>query len=313
MHTASRNNTRNWTLELRFPIYSSEDHGGLINLLNGSHYPGSNPLLLHPAKGQRFWWATFANALHASWWSHLNSTTAKDPDFIKSLCQEVIAHDNQRNGFSQFLVDANNAAPTCYYEAASQNLGGHQYMHNPDNFGYLEFANGIFGNECKNVQWLARFVLAQIYQAQVQYLTNPRRGNGAYTSSLAKLLYHSNSRPSVCTIDNACNSSVLSAAAEVLDISIVADDHRKTGPCAQYAIGNSQSSYWTGGPCFTATVSYTVQSMWDPQRARHIVGSINEARFLHFEENIGQRWDEEESSWLCLERVYVLGKSTYYI
>ena len=26
----------------------------------------------------------------------------------------------------RFLLDANNAAPTCYYEAASQNLGGHQ-------------------------------------------------------------------------------------------------------------------------------------------------------------------------------------------
>merc|ERR1712110_791141 len=104
----------------------------------------------------------------------------------------------KRNGFSQFLVDANNAAPTCYYEAASQHLGGHQYMHNPDNFGYLQFSTR--GDKlCRNVQWLGRFVLAQIYQAEVQYLMSANLGNGTYTASVAELL-----APSVCTIANAC-------------------------------------------------------------------------------------------------------------
>merc|ERR1719453_803311 len=106
---------------------------------------------------------------------------------IKSLCQEVVTSDEKRHGFTQFLVDANNAAPTCYYEAASQNLGGHQYMHNPDSFGYLQFSPQ--GDKmCRNVQWLARFILAQIYQAEVQYLTNTALGNGSYTPSLKKLL-----------------------------------------------------------------------------------------------------------------------------
>jgi hypothetical protein len=99
MHSVARNNTQNWTLEIRFPILSSHDHGGLINLVPGSHYPGTDPRLLHPEKGQKFWWATFANALHAPWWSSLNSSTTKQPELIKSLCQETISYDTKRNGF----------------------------------------------------------------------------------------------------------------------------------------------------------------------------------------------------------------------
>ena len=74
---------------------------------------------------------------------YLNFFLKQEPDYIKARCRGVIDEDNETNGYSQFLVDANNAAPTCYYEAASQNLAGHQYMHNPDVYGYLEFAAGF--------------------------------------------------------------------------------------------------------------------------------------------------------------------------
>merc|ERR1719188_381994 len=90
MQTATAHDMENWTLEIRFPIMSTSEHGGLINMGPGAHYPGTNPHNLHPGRGQKFWWATFANALHAPWWRTLNSTTTKQPAVIKSLCQEVL-------------------------------------------------------------------------------------------------------------------------------------------------------------------------------------------------------------------------------
>ena len=41
-----------------------------------------------------------------------------------------------------------------------------RYMHNPDAFGYLQFAPFGSTEPCRNVFWLARFVLAQVYQAE---------------------------------------------------------------------------------------------------------------------------------------------------
>jgi hypothetical protein len=39
-------------------------------------------------------------------------------------------------------------------------------MHNPDVFGYLQFAEAPKMESCRNVFWLSRFVLAQLYQAE---------------------------------------------------------------------------------------------------------------------------------------------------
>ncbi|CAE7249136.1 CODM, partial [Symbiodinium pilosum] len=153
MLSATTSTSLGWRLEIRFPILSSREHGGLLNRPSSQHLPDVPVESLHPARGQRFWWATFANALHANWWSKLTAADTKHPEFIKWLCEQVIRDDQQRYGFSQFLVDANNAAPTCYYEASSQNLGGHQYMHNPDQFGYLQFAE-VAASHCSNVYWL---------------------------------------------------------------------------------------------------------------------------------------------------------------
>jgi len=307
MQTATKNNTDSWTLEIRFPIYSTDDHGGLINLHPGAYYPGTDPTLLHPEKGQRFWATTFANALHAPWWSKLNATTTKEPQMIKSLCEKVIDADIKANGgFTQFLLDANNAAPTCYYEAASQNLGGHQYMHNPDYFGYFQFTEHD-SKSCKNVQWLGRFVLAQLYQAQVQFLTGPQWGNGSYSASLSKLMSES-----VCTIDNGCNSTALSLVASRVKITVTAEEGKKSGNCPRYAVGTWQTSDWTGGPCFTVSVAYSIRSKRDPSKTIQIHGVVNEARLIKFTPDVGQKWNEPDSDWLCLDDV-VLGDDLVYI
>merc|ERR1712190_274980 len=282
-------------------IFSSSEHGGLINLLPGTHYPGTKPELLHPMNGQKFWSVTFANALHASWWSTLNASSTKQPEVIKALCNDIIEADKKRYGFTQLLLDANNAAPTCYYEASSQNLGGHQYMHNPEQFGYFQFSDSANTRKCQNVQWLARFVLAQLYQAEIQYLIDVNTGNGTYTNNLETLLL-----PQICTIDNACNSSALSLLKDEVHIEI-SSQTGKTGQCAQYAVGKWQTPDWTGGPCFNVSVAYTVQSRTDKTKSKRIKGMINEAGHISFDENVGQRTNEPDSSWLCLEEVDVVG------
>lgn len=130
MLAATHNGTDLWSLEVRFPLLSRPGaHGGLINADDPArHYPGTDPFALDPNRGRRYWWATFANALHAPWWHRLDASATKRHGYIQGLCNGTIEHDEAAYGFSQFLVDANNAAPTCYYEAASQHLGGHQYM-----------------------------------------------------------------------------------------------------------------------------------------------------------------------------------------
>ncbi|CAJ1393668.1 unnamed protein product [Effrenium voratum] len=254
---------------------------------------------LHPANGQRFWWATFANALHAPWWRDLTAADTKHPELIKQRCEEVIRADEQRFGFTQFLLDANNAAPTCYYEAASQNLGGHQYMHNPDAFGYLQFAPFGSTEPCRNVFWLARFVLAQVYQAEVQFLMNEHLGNGSFTSNVADLL------GAACTVSNACHSKALLAALSYVDLQIrQKEPGARSGSCVRYAMPGIQNSSWTGGPCFQAFVSYTIQSRRDPAKMRLIQGSIDEARLMSLPD-VGQRWNSKDAGWLCLDEVYV--------
>lgn len=153
---------------------------------------------------------------------------------------------------------------------ASQDLFGHQYMHNPDVFGYLQFAEALDTPRCRNVFWLSRYVLAQLYQAQVHYLLQPELGNGRYAARLSELL-----RPSVCLVRNGCDATALARALRHVDVALRADAGA-AGRCVRYAAAG-QSAFWTGGPCFEAHVSYTVQYRGDASKRRLIRGSINEA------------------------------------
>ena len=86
-----------------------------------------------------------------------------------------------------------------------------------------------------------------------------------------------------------------------------ADESATTGPCAQYAIDSlQQASNYTGGPCFLATATYAVQSKADPSQRRTVVGTVDEARHIAFAQPIGQRWDDDDAQWLCLQQVEVL-------
>lgn len=51
-----------------------------------------------------------------------------------------------------------------------------RYMHNPDVFGYLQFADALkMESTCRNVFWLSRFVLAQLYQAEASMDSMPEQ------------------------------------------------------------------------------------------------------------------------------------------
>merc|ERR1712192_11344 len=211
----------------------------------------------------------------------------------RKKCEGVIASDSEKYGFSQFLIDANNAAATCYYEASSQNLYGHQYMHNPDVYGYFQFAPKAT-NTCGNVQWLARFTLAQIYQAEIQFVIV----NDRYTSSLTELL-----TDSYCKVDDACDMQAMVIVQKYVHIKV---DMGGAHSCAKYATASNSTTDFTGGPCFTATAVYSVQSKADASKSRTVIAKIDEARHINYDVEVGQSWNDVDSDWLCLDSVQVV-------
>ena len=81
-------------------------------------------------------------------------------------------------------------------------------MHNPDTFGFLQFAGPAEADLCGNVEWPARYVLAQVYQAEIAFV----QSQGSYTESLEKLL-----KGGYCTLDNGCSASSLRKVATVYE------------------------------------------------------------------------------------------------
>lgn len=78
-------------------------------------------------------------------------------------------------------------------------------MHNPDTFGFLQFAQERGEALCGNVEWPARYVLAQIYQAEIAYVQTW----GNYTENLWTLLR------GYCTLDNGCSAQSLSKVGSI--------------------------------------------------------------------------------------------------
>ena len=80
-------------------------------------------------------------------------------------------HADTRSPLSQALIEKRGVLLHSSFETLlcalyfATALCPSRYMHNPDQFGYLQFAN-VTAPICRNVCWLARFVLAQIYQAE---------------------------------------------------------------------------------------------------------------------------------------------------
>jgi len=240
MKTATAKVEGGWTLEIAFPLRETNGTGGLLS--GGSDWRRFDPNL-----GTKYWLADFSRAEHPFFTSNAS--------LFAELCPVIRRSQPTLLGADQW---------SCYWEWAWQSLGGHKYMHNPDNFGFLQFTNHQQEKLCGNVEWPARYVLAQIYQAEVAYVQEV----GSYTSQLTTLL-----RDSFCSVTNACNITdlheVLTTYRDVFKVQIDVDNSATR--CVKYGTDKN----YTGGPCFTASVSMQMPGMHVKVR-----GSIKENRYL---------------------------------
>ena len=231
-----------WTLEIAFPLHPKDGKGGLLSAGFGSSLPEK----YDPTHGAKYWSVDFSRAEHPFFTS--NSS------LFGELCPIIQQQQPTLLGTDQW---------SCYWEWVWQSLGGLKYMHNPDRFGFLQFAGPGEEEVCGNVEWPARYVLAQVYQAEVAYVTSM----GRYTSDVWSLI-----RGGYCSIYNGCNSTRLAEAATIYanmyNLRITVDN--KAVSCVKYAT-SSESSNYTGGPCFQAHV---YMPRWQ------VRASIREDRYL---------------------------------
>ncbi|CAJ1427901.1 unnamed protein product, partial [Effrenium voratum] len=240
-----------WTVEIAFPLRPSQGVGGLLSAGHGTYIENADP-----NAGAKFWSVDFSRAEHPFFTSNSSLFGQLCPSIQKT--QPTLLGDDQWS---------------CYWEWVWQDLGGHRYMHNPDTFGFLQFAP--FGGEelCGNVRWPARYILAQVYQAQVAYAQ--RFGN--YSSRVWPLLGRE-----FCRLDNGCHARTLLQVAtkyrEIYNLKILVDNEAAT--CVRYAT-NSIGSNYTGGPCFNASVDMRMPS-WSGLHSR-VHAQIREDRLLEVE------------------------------
>lgn len=227
-----------WSTEIAFPLKAQGSVGGLL-----SGGPGWERF--DPNAGTRYWYVDFSRAEHPFF-------TSNASDFAV-LCPEIIKTSPTLLGADQW---------SCYWEWCWQPMSGHRYMHNPDNFGFLQFATSMEEETCGNVEWPARYVLAQVYQAQVAYVKDV----GRYSQSLQPLLAEK-----YCSVTNGCSindlTKVLTAYSSNFNFAISVDNSATN--CVKYGA----ASNYTGGPCFTASVGMAVGES-------KVLGSITEARYL---------------------------------
>ncbi|CAJ1346989.1 unnamed protein product [Effrenium voratum] len=240
-----------WTVEIAFPLRPSQGVGGLLSAGHGTYIENADP-----NAGAKFWSVDFSRAEHPFFTSNSSLFGQLCPSIQKT--QPTLLGDDQWS---------------CYWEWVWQDLGGHRYMHNPDTFGFLQFAPFGGVELCGNVRWPARYILAQVYQAQVAYAQ--RFGN--YSSRVWPLLGRE-----FCRLDNGCHARTLLQVAtkyrEIYNLKILVDNEAAT--CVRYAT-NSIGSNYTGGPCFNASVDMRMPS-WSGLHSR-VHAQIREDRLLEVE------------------------------
>ncbi|CAK9011429.1 unnamed protein product [Durusdinium trenchii] len=243
--------TKGWTVEMAFPLRPKDGIGGLLSAGHGASLGEK----FDPSHGAKYWLVDFSRAEHPFFTS--NSS------LFGQLCPSIQASQPTLLGSDQW---------SCYWEWVWQPVGGHRYMHNPDTFGFLQFAQERGEALCGNVEWPARYVLAQIYQAEIAYVQTW----GNYTENLWTLLR------GYCTLDNGCSAQSLSKVgsiySHIFNLKIQVDASATT--CVRYAVNGSGTNY-TGGPCFVASV----EIVWPKWTRLHsqVKGSIREDRLLEMD------------------------------
>eukprot|EP01063_Lacrimia_lanifica_P020431 TRINITY_DN27743_c0_g1_i1.p1 TRINITY_DN27743_c0_g1~~TRINITY_DN27743_c0_g1_i1.p1 ORF type:complete len:476 (+),score=147.36 TRINITY_DN27743_c0_g1_i1:39-1466(+) len=227
-----------WTAEIAFPIAEAGGHGGLLST-DGGKDPKWDYTKHDPNKGARFWWVDFARAEHPL---RTIGAAPLEIDFTtkeySAFCAEVKARHPSLLGTDQW---------SCYWEFTWQHLGHTMYMHNPEMWGVVQFADSSRAVECKTPTWPARYIAFQLHRAQIRHFLVYK----SYATAPANL-----TRDDVCRPEYDCDPAALERALSVqykhiYDISLTFDDPRSTA-CPNYAAWTP-----TGAPCFTVTVATT--------------------------------------------------------
>eukprot|EP00397_Hematodinium_sp_SG-2012_P045211 GEMP01050698.1.p1 GENE.GEMP01050698.1~~GEMP01050698.1.p1 ORF type:complete len:437 (+),score=60.93 GEMP01050698.1:74-1384(+) len=132
---------RGWTVEIRFPLRGNAQsstmhanstdivgktdgvHGGLLDAGDGMQFD-----IYDPNNGAMYWLINLSRAEHPFFNFNMTDATV---DQLPTLCAEIMKQNKTLLGTDKW---------SCYWEWTWQAVGGHRYMHNPDTFGFLEFA-----------------------------------------------------------------------------------------------------------------------------------------------------------------------------
>jgi len=240
LQTATARTDGGWTAEMAFPLRGGAGAGGL---LDGGEGWGR----FHPGSGAKYWLLDFARAEHPFF--------VGDAALFAPLCGEVLRESPTLLGTTQW---------TCYFEYVWQALGATRYMHNPDMFGFLQFApppaSGGATAACRALEWPVRYVLSQVWRAQTAYAA----ASGRYAANVSAIA------EDYCTVANSCNVEDLLAAmttySDVFHVEVEVDN--AAASCVNYRPKN-----YTGGPCFTARATAGLDGF-------RVTGTIREDRFL---------------------------------
>eukprot|EP00933_Yihiella_yeosuensis_P074466 TRINITY_DN83409_c0_g1_i1.p1 TRINITY_DN83409_c0_g1~~TRINITY_DN83409_c0_g1_i1.p1 ORF type:complete len:313 (+),score=37.86 TRINITY_DN83409_c0_g1_i1:101-1039(+) len=241
MKTATSSYKGGWSVEIAFPLREEDGIGGLLSGPNGNldeHDPNRG--------APQYWSIDFSRAEHPFFTSN--------PALFPPLCSQI------RDNGSPTLLGTDQWS--CYWEWTWQSVGGHRYMHNPESFGFLQFAENGQDSVCGNFAFPVRYLLAQIYQAQVAFVIK----HGMYAEDLKHLTCSTN----YCNVDNGCSRTDLEKALEA-PFQLTLDVKNQETHCVKYG----QSAQPTGGPCFRASVILRL-----PDLDVEVSGSISENRYL---------------------------------
>jgi len=229
-----------WTVELRFPLRGAR--GGLL----------ANARSRAPADGV-FWSANFARAEHP---------LPRDGPAGLSL-------DFSSPEYAAFCADVQRRHPTllgtdqwsCYWEWVWQNMAATRYMHNPDLWGVLRFAERSAAAPCRDPDFPIRHVLFNAQRAMISHYL----ARATYPTSLEELVACG---PVCCNATTSFDPAALAVALATPSVfNVTVDD--LPGSCVDYARFTT-----TGAPCFAVVVDFR-----NPRTGHAATGSTREDRF----------------------------------
>ena len=234
-----------WTVEVRFPLRGAR--GGLLSGASDADAP----------RDGTYWYANFARAEHP--------LPRTGPDALS------LTTWNSAN-YTAFCAAVQAAHPTllgtdmwgCYWEWVWQNMQSTRYMHNPDMWGLLRFADAPPSKAlCRDPEFPLRHVLYNAQRAMIaRYVAS-----GAYPAAFRDVVACGEG---CCNATNSCDAAALATAlatADVFNVTVDVDDATTT--CVDYATHAT-----SGAPCFVVRAAFA-----NPKTGYRATGAIREDRY----------------------------------